>query len=115
MPTSLTSPPRSISTAFPGASGRWSGYGGRSRCDLCRLGGGGLSELARELNGLGDAFLAGDSLHPSALGALESPLERPVVGVLLQEEGPMKRIDAIIQPFTLDALKERLANVRCRA
>jgi len=27
----------------------------------------------------------------------------------------MKRIDAIIQPFTLDALKERLANVRCRA
>jgi len=27
----------------------------------------------------------------------------------------MKRIDATIQPFTLDELKERLANVRCRA
>src|SRR5438034_1529638 len=40
----------------------------------CSLGGDGLGEFSRQLNGLGDALLAGHGLHTGTLDALE-PLQ----------------------------------------
>src|SRR5713101_8013355 len=59
---------------IPNSWGRWNGYGGRSRCDLCRLGRDGLGEFSRQLNGLGDALLAGHGFHTGTLDALK-PLQ----------------------------------------
>src|SRR5439155_2452408 len=80
---------------------------------LCCLGWNRLGELPRKLNGLRDAFLAGDRLHPGTLDGFEPPQCRQILPLTLSSGTRFRRhCELALGPFHASRPRTRRAT-RC--